>query len=106
MVVWCVEICGARGVWCGVACAVWWWCGVTCGGVACGVWRCGVSDPGPACGEVGGRLFLVRLTTLPPLRAASRVVVPAAAAAGLPPAGARRTRLGPPQACLGLTLGC
>jgi len=42
---------------------------------------------------------LVRLTTLPPLRAASRVVVPAAAAAGLPPAGARRTRLGPPQAC-------
>ena len=99
MVVWlCGGVrCAWRVVWCGV-CVVWrvvwcdvWWCGVWC------VAR-GVSDPGPACGEVGGRLFLVRLTTLPPLRAASRVVVPAAAAAGLPPAGARRTRLGPPQA--------
>ena len=80
-------MCVVRGAWC-VMCV---WC------VVCVGWIVAGSRAPPTCGEVGGRLFLVRLTTLPPLRAASRVVVPAAAVAGLSPPTAR-TRLAPPHA--------
>ena len=81
---WCVvrDVCVVCGVWC----------------VVCVGWIVAGSRAPPTCGEVGGRLFLVRLTTLPPLHAASRVVVPAAAIAGLPPPGDRRTRRAPPHA--------